>query len=106
MIANFNLPLLQQDPEAIFPLFRFSYHWIAPLGLLATVTVGSIVGWLFDKKDDWKMDGELYTPMMWRCLPREAIERAGDTRRAVLAKADSPRPTSPLMLGRHSDKVR
>ncbi|XP_050362273.1 sodium-coupled monocarboxylate transporter 1-like [Nymphalis io] len=94
------------DPETVFPLFRVSYHWIAPLGLLATLTVGSIVGWLFDKRDDSKMDAELFTPIVWRFLPREAQENSGLTRRALNTKnVDSPTPSVPLILGQTLDKI-
>ncbi|KAF9417001.1 hypothetical protein HW555_005829 [Spodoptera exigua] len=86
------------DPESVFPLFRISYHWIAPLGLLATLTVGMIVGWLFDKKESLKMDAELFTPGMWRFLPQEAIERAGDTRRAIVDREAAPAHAAPLIL--------
>ncbi|KAL4715187.1 hypothetical protein ACJJTC_012234 [Scirpophaga incertulas] len=87
------------DPETIFPLFRISYHWIAPLGLLATLVVGAIVGWFFDKKEDICMDEELFTPAVWRLLPPEAKERAGEARR-VAAGIETPPPSSPLIVGR------
>ncbi|KAL0894564.1 hypothetical protein ABMA27_013136 [Loxostege sticticalis] len=94
------------DPETIFPLFRVSYHWIAPLGLLATLIVGSLVGWLCDKKSEWKLDQELFTPIVWRLLPKEARERAGETRRALSGKVvDAPRPSSPLILAVSADKI-
>lgn len=95
----------QLDPETIFPLFRVSYHWIAPLGLAATLLTGAIVGWLFDKRERILMDAELFTPCIWRWLPREAHERAGEARRCANARTrDSPPPSAPLILGR-VDKV-
>jgi hypothetical protein len=96
-----------QDPETVFPLFRVSYHWIAPMGLLATLTVGSLVGWLFDKKEDIRMDEELFTPAVWRLLPAEAHVRAGEARlaaAAVLSRSHSPVTGAPLIIARH-DKV-
>ncbi|XP_045514674.1 sodium-coupled monocarboxylate transporter 1-like isoform X1 [Pieris brassicae] len=93
------------DPESLFPLFRLSYHWIAPLGLLATILVGAIVGWFFDERDDSKMDAELYFPLVWRWLPPDAIERAGEIRRIIATKEmDTPAPSSPLILGKITDK--
>ncbi|KAI8427583.1 hypothetical protein MSG28_002081 [Choristoneura fumiferana] len=88
------------DPETIFPLFRISYHWIAPLGLITTLLVGAILGYLLDSKSSITMDAELFTPALWRYLPREAIERAGEVRRAALASktADTPAPSSPLIM--------
>lgn len=94
------------DPETVFPLFRLSYHWIAPLGLLATLVVGAIVGWFFDKKDSSKMDAELYTPVIWKLLPAEAHDNCGITRRNLNNKVlDTPAPSAPLILEQMSDKV-
>ncbi|KAM3962764.1 sodium-coupled monocarboxylate transporter 1 [Aphomia sociella] len=94
------------DPETIFPLFRVSYHWIAPLGLLSTLLVGAIVGFYFDKHDSSKMDAELFTPVIWRWLPAEAHENIGETRRAIAAKTvDSPAPSAPLILSTINNKI-
>lgn len=92
------------DPETIFPLFRISYHWIAPLGLVSTLIVGALVGWLFDKKQTNKMDAELFTPVIWRWLPREAHDNAGVTRRTLSPIDESPAPSSPLILAK-LDKI-
>ncbi|XP_049887531.1 sodium-dependent multivitamin transporter-like isoform X2 [Pectinophora gossypiella] len=87
------------DPETIFPLFRVSYHWIAPLGLIATLTVGALVGWLFDKMEGGrKMDAELFTPVIWRLLPADAHAHAGMVRQALAAKEARRAPTSPLII--------
>ncbi|XP_026323432.1 sodium-coupled monocarboxylate transporter 2-like isoform X2 [Hyposmocoma kahamanoa] len=83
---TFKLLKMNVDPETVFPLFRISYHWIAPLGLLATITVGAIVGWLFDKKASLRTDLELFTPLIWRCLPQEYHDKGGETRRQIAAK--------------------
>ncbi|KAG6443998.1 sodium-coupled monocarboxylate transporter 1 [Manduca sexta] len=92
------------DPETIFPLFRISYHWIAPLGLAATLVTGALVGWLFDNKQAIKMDAELFTPVIWKWLPKEAHDNIGETRRAR-ARADEPPPhATPLILAR-ADKI-
>ncbi|KAI5635413.1 sodium:solute symporter family domain-containing protein [Phthorimaea operculella] len=84
------------DPTTIFPLFRLSYHWIAPLGLLVTLTVGAIVGWLFDK-DTRKLDEELFTPCVWRWLPPQAKEQAGMYRRKF-AERHEIHAALPLLL--------
>lgn len=95
-----------QDPDTVFPLFRISYHWIAPLGLLATLTVGAVVGWFFDNRKDIKLDAELFTPVIWKTLPSEALERAGETRRNIaIRNRDIPAPSSPLILGHVTTKV-
>lgn len=90
----------------MFPLFRLSYHWIAPLGLFATLIVGALVGWLFDKREDIKLDAELYTPAVWRWLPSESMERLGESRRSMGGRdVDSPAPSSPLIMERMENKV-
>ncbi|XP_041971300.1 sodium-coupled monocarboxylate transporter 1-like [Aricia agestis] len=87
------------DPTTVFPLFRVSYHWIAPLGLATTLAVGAIAGWALDGKEQLRLDAELFTPAVWGCLPRAAHDCRGDTRRAAAAKRlERPAPSSPLML--------
>ncbi|XP_047987058.1 sodium-coupled monocarboxylate transporter 1-like isoform X2 [Leguminivora glycinivorella] len=94
------------DPETIFPLFRISYHWIAPLGLLTTLIVGAVMGYLLDSKASIVMDRELFTPAIWRCLPPEAHERAGEVRRAAMLDKDvEPAPNAPLILTPVAAKV-
>ncbi|XP_026737841.1 sodium-coupled monocarboxylate transporter 1-like isoform X1 [Trichoplusia ni] len=92
------------DPETIFPLFRVSYHWIAPLGLITTLLVGMVVGYFFDKPSSLKMDAELFTPVMWRWLPSEARDKAGDTRRAR-ASLDAATPHSAPLILATVDKI-
>ncbi|XP_048486145.1 sodium-coupled monocarboxylate transporter 1 [Plutella xylostella] len=94
------------DPETVFPLFRLSYHWIAPLGLFTTLLVGSIVGYCFDNKKQIKLDAELFTPVVWRFLPTEALVNAGDTRRALSRGAGSPPPSAPLIMGSVSAEIK
>ncbi|XP_013200676.1 sodium-dependent multivitamin transporter isoform X2 [Amyelois transitella] len=87
------------DPTTVFPLFRVSYHWIAPLGLTSTLVVGALVGYFFDKNDPSKLDAELFTPVIWRWLPTKAHENAGSVRRAVAASSNSQAPpSSPLLV--------
>ncbi|CAH2066289.1 unnamed protein product, partial [Iphiclides podalirius] len=90
------------DPQLVFPLFRVSYHWIAPLGLAATLSVGAAVGWLLDAPRSVPLDAELFTPAVWALLPAAAHERKGASRRR--ARDDAPAPSSPLMLAQ-LDKV-
>ncbi|XP_075992037.1 sodium-coupled monocarboxylate transporter 1-like [Anticarsia gemmatalis] len=92
------------DPETIFPLFRISYHWIAPLGLFATLTVGAIVGWFWDNHGEIKMDAELFTPAVWRFLPEVAREHAGSTRRAR-AMLDAATPHAAPLIISTVDKI-
>lgn len=101
---NYHDIFFKQDPETIFPLFRVSYHWIAPLGLITTLLVGMVVGYFFDKPSSLKMDAELFTPVMWRWLPSEARDKAGDTRRAR-ASLDAATPHSAPLILATVDKV-
>lgn len=78
--------MTSQDAEEVFPLFRISYHWIAPLGLLATISVGAIVGWIFDKRSSLKLDLELFTPVIWRFMPQVYHDNAGETRKQIASR--------------------
>ncbi|KPJ11906.1 Sodium-coupled monocarboxylate transporter 1 [Papilio machaon] len=98
-------PPVYLDPEEVFPLFRISYHWIAPLGLVTTLCVGSVVGWLCDRRQGVPLDAELFTPAVWRLLPAEARDNAGVTRRNLASKAADTPPSAPLIVGQPSDKI-
>ncbi|XP_045542424.1 sodium-coupled monocarboxylate transporter 1 [Papilio machaon] len=98
-------PPVYLDPEEVFPLFRISYHWIAPLGLVTTLCVGSAVGWLCDRRQGVPLDAELFTPAVWRLLPAEARDNAGVTRRNLASKAADTPPSAPLIVGQASDKI-
>ncbi|XP_068621010.1 sodium-coupled monocarboxylate transporter 1-like [Battus philenor] len=103
---NVNYPPAEYlDPEEVFALFRISYHWIAPLGLLTTLSVGCIVGYFCDDRSKIKMDAELFTPAVWRLLPAEAHEHAGITRRNLEDKGAESPPSAPLIIGQRVDKI-
>ncbi|KOB64666.1 Sodium/solute symporter, partial [Operophtera brumata] len=86
--------------ETIFPLFRISYHWIAPMGLFTTLFVGALVGWLFDDKDSIIMDVELFTPFTHRWLPSKAHHNSGMARRSRDSGENSAPTAMPLILAR------
>ncbi|KAI5635411.1 sodium:solute symporter family domain-containing protein [Phthorimaea operculella] len=65
------------NPNTVSPLFKISYNWVAPIGFVTTMIVGALFGLFLDKKEDRKMDSELFTPCVWRFLPAEAKEQAG-----------------------------
>ncbi|XP_013134010.1 PREDICTED: sodium-coupled monocarboxylate transporter 1-like [Papilio polytes] len=98
-------PASYLDPEEVFPLFRISYHWIAPLGLATTLCVGSAVGWLLDARRTVPLDAELFTPAVWRLLPAAAHDNAGITRRNLASKAADTPPDVPLIVGQAPDKI-
>lgn len=39
------------DASAVFPLYKLSYHWIAPIGICTTILVGIIVSYFTKDKD-------------------------------------------------------
>ncbi|XP_053625814.1 sodium-coupled monocarboxylate transporter 1-like [Plodia interpunctella] len=106
-VSSCNVPISVSsfDPTSVFPLFRVSYHWIAPLGLASTLIVGAIVGYLFDIRDPSKLDAELFTPIIWRWLPEKAHENAGMVRRAVSEMSNRRVTSSPLLVPKTSNKT-
>ncbi|KAK4879879.1 hypothetical protein RN001_008025 [Aquatica leii] len=67
----------------IFPLFRLSYHWITPIGIITTVAVGTIFSFIFGKTNISCLDPELITPVCQWLLPPEAQRYAGTAARRV-----------------------
>ncbi|KAI4466180.1 sodium-coupled monocarboxylate transporter [Holotrichia oblita] len=65
------------DESHVFPLFRLSYHWITPIGVLTVLTVGSIVSLLTGKLDVRYMDPDLISPVLHRFLPSESFRYEG-----------------------------
>ncbi|KAK9737967.1 Sodium:solute symporter family [Popillia japonica] len=65
------------DESDVFPLFRLSYHWITPIGVLTVLSVGSIVSLLTGKLDVRYMDPDLISPILHRFLPRESFRYEG-----------------------------
>ncbi|KAM8716982.1 hypothetical protein ACLKA7_003795 [Drosophila subpalustris] len=74
--ANVTLPEnVWVDEEAVFPLYRLSYHWINPIGVATVVLVGAVVS-LFTKPTELKtLDADLISPVIHRCLPKECFAR-------------------------------
>ncbi|XP_077286414.1 sodium/solute co-transporter-like 5A11 isoform X2 [Arctopsyche grandis] len=66
------------DPETVFPLYRISYHWIAPIGLITTLVVGVIVSALTRNHDAVSsLDPDLLSPIIYRFLPEGIMNNAG-----------------------------
>ncbi|KAB0797463.1 hypothetical protein PPYR_08456 [Photinus pyralis] len=71
------------DESHIFALFRISYHWITPIGILTTVVVGAIVSLVTGKTDLARLDPELISPVVQFLLPPEAQRFAGTATSAI-----------------------
>ncbi|KAF2899841.1 hypothetical protein ILUMI_06345 [Ignelater luminosus] len=71
------------DESHIFPLFRLSYHWITPIGILTTVVVGTIASFIVGKTDLKRLDPEVISPASQWLLPPEAQRYAGSASRRV-----------------------
>lgn len=65
------------DQSGVFPLYRLSYHWINPIGILTVVTVGSIVSYFTGGQTTDKIDPELISPVIHRFLPKECFVNSG-----------------------------
>nr|XP_044251029.1 sodium-coupled monocarboxylate transporter 2 [Drosophila takahashii] len=54
------------DEEEVFPLYRLSFHWISPIGVLAVVVVGSLVSLVTKPTDIKTLDSKLLSPVIHR----------------------------------------
>lgn len=52
----------KHNVEDVFPLFRLSFHWINPIGILVTVCVGMLVSYMF--KPARNTDPNLLSPVI------------------------------------------
>ncbi|KAL0102303.1 hypothetical protein PUN28_018672 [Cardiocondyla obscurior] len=58
------------DEDDVFPLYRLSYHWVAPIGTLVVLVVGGIVTWMTGARDPSSIDKGLLSPVIHRWLPQ------------------------------------
>lgn len=58
-------------------MFRLSYHWITPIGVLTVLVVGSIVSLISGKTDVRYMDPDLISPVLHKFLPPESFRYEG-----------------------------
>nr|XP_044251073.1 sodium-coupled monocarboxylate transporter 2-like [Drosophila takahashii] len=54
------------DEEEVFPLYRLSFHWINPIGVLTVVVVGSLVSLMTKPTDIKTLDSKLISPVIHR----------------------------------------
>lgn len=81
------------DESDVFPLYRLSYHWITPIGLLSVLIVGTIVSFVTKPRQLKDIDPELISPVLHRFLPEECFVNFGvmkllDGSRAHLNKTE------------------
>ncbi|XP_077270463.1 sodium-coupled monocarboxylate transporter 1 isoform X2 [Temnothorax americanus] len=66
------------NEEDVFPLYRLSYHWVAPIGTLVVLVVGGIVTWMTGARDPSSIDKDLLSPVIHRWLPRQKYQAEVD----------------------------
>ncbi|XP_016928539.4 sodium-coupled monocarboxylate transporter 1-like [Drosophila suzukii] len=62
------------DEEDVFPLYRLSYLWISPIGVLTVVVVGALVSLVTKPTDIRTLDSKLLSPVIHRFLPKECFK--------------------------------
>lgn len=72
MNATINVPY--PDESDVFPLYRLSFLWINPIGILSVLVVGSLVSYFTGPRDLRTIDPQLISPVIHRFLPRECFE--------------------------------
>lgn len=65
---------IYHDESNVFPLYRLSFHWINPIGILSVLIAGSIASYLAGPRDLKKIDPELISPVIHRFLPIECFQ--------------------------------
>ncbi|XP_016994318.2 sodium-coupled monocarboxylate transporter 1-like isoform X2 [Drosophila takahashii] len=75
-LGNVTLPeKVWVDEKEVFPLYRLSFHWINPIGVLTVVVVGSLVSLVTKPTDIKTLDSKLMSPVIHRFLPKECFKR-------------------------------
>lgn len=87
-VGNFTGPIYPEVPDQsdIFPLYRLSYHWINPIGILTVFTVGSIVSYVTGPQKLDRVDPELISPVIHSFLPQDAFANYGMANKSKRAK--------------------
>lgn len=62
-------------------MFRLSYHWITPIGVLTVIIVGLIVSFVTGKVNASCLDPDLISPISYWLLPKEAEKYRGTVMR-------------------------
>ncbi|KMQ98114.1 sodium-coupled monocarboxylate transporter 1 [Lasius niger] len=64
----------QSSEDNVFPLYRLSYHWVAPLGTLVVLVIGGLVTWITGARDPSTIDKNLLSPVIHRWLPPQKYQ--------------------------------
>lgn len=59
-------PIVYPDESNVFSLYRLSYHWINPIGVVLVLSVGSIVSYFTGPRKLVDIDPELISPVLHR----------------------------------------
>lgn len=84
-----------QDESSVFPLYRLSFHWINPIGVLTVLIVGTVASFLSGARNLKDIDPELISPVIHKFLPSECFANFG--RRSTsfnTPKSQSPETTA------------
>ncbi|XP_058177399.1 sodium-coupled monocarboxylate transporter 1 [Anopheles ziemanni] len=91
------------DESGVFPLYRLSYHWITPIGVLTVLIVGTIVSFITGPRDLRYIDPELISPVIHRFLPQESFGHYGTASKTtgvvVFAEEMKPQTSMPAVTG-------
>lgn len=71
------------DETDVFFMYRLSYHWITPIGVVTVMIVGSIVSFLTGPRNLKDIDPELISPVIHRFLPQESFGNFGSASKEV-----------------------
>lgn len=66
------------NEDDVFPLYRLSYHWVAPIGTLMVLLVGGLVTWITGARDPSSIDKNLLSPVIHRWLPQQKLQNDVD----------------------------
>ncbi|XP_063619368.1 putative sodium-dependent multivitamin transporter [Cydia splendana] len=82
-VSNTTLPVVPEiNPGDYFYLYRLSYLWTSPIGLVCVLVVGSVVSLLWRHQQPWQRAGRthpdpaLFTPPLAKRLRRSQAEKS------------------------------
>ncbi|XP_043653437.1 sodium-coupled monocarboxylate transporter 1 [Drosophila teissieri] len=61
------------DEDEVFPLYRLSYHWVSPIGIVTVLVVGALVSLITKPTDIKTLHADVLSPVIHRFLPRECF---------------------------------
>lgn len=77
------------DESGVFPLYRLSFHWINPIGVLTVLLVGAGVSYATGATDWSRVDARLVSPVLHRWLPPVCFEMATKAQRKDVKAASA-----------------